>query len=211
MHTIEFLDGTSRDFPTLSRANLSGANLSGANLSGANLYGADLSGANLSGANLSRADLSEADLSGANLSGANLSGANLSGANLSGADLSGANLSGANLSGANTSSCNLSMFTVAGEGELTVYKKLKSGAIATLRIPANAGRVNAYGSRKCRAEFAVCIALSNGASEGIAMHEGKTVYRIGETVTPDKYDPSPLIECSNGIHFFITRTEAENY
>jgi hypothetical protein len=42
-------------------------------------------------------------------------------------------------------------------------------------------------------------------------HTGKLAYQAGEFVKPDSYDPSIYVECSNGIHFFLTRTEAENY
>ena len=34
---------------------------------------------------------------------------------------------------------------------------------------------------------------------------------LGEMVYPDEFDPSPLIECSHGIHAFITREEAKSY
>ena len=42
------------------------------------------------------------------------------------------------------------------------------------------------------------------------MHDG-TVYRVNETVVADSYDDNPLIECTHGIHFFLTREEAEAY
>jgi hypothetical protein len=173
----------------------------------ANLSRADLYGADLYGANLSRADLSGANLYGANLYGANLYGADLSGANLYGANLSRANFSGANLSGANLKdTTHLSQQCITPEGVLIGYKKLQGGDIVTLRIPAKAKRVNAYGSRKCRAEYAVVV-----AGNGIAKHDSKTEYKKGKTVRPDKFDPDPRVECSNGIHFFITREEAESY
>lgn len=38
-----------------------------------------------------------------------------------------------------------------------------------------------------------------------------TQYETGKRVTSDKYDPNPLVECSHGIHFFITEEEAEAY
>jgi uncharacterized protein YjbI with pentapeptide repeats len=213
----------------LSGANLSGANLSGAYLSGANLSGANLSGANLSGAYLSRANLSGAYLSGANLSGANLSGADLSGAdlsranlsraNLSGAYLSGANLSGANLSGANLSGADLSGATNAGlaiaqtrilpEGDLIGWKKCQSNVIVKLRIPSDAKRSHAFG-RKCRAEFADVLEVF-GSEVGISKHDRKTEYRAGQRVNPDAFDEDWQDECSSGIHFFITRAEAEAY
>jgi hypothetical protein len=64
--------------------------------------------------------------------------------------------------------------------------------------------------RKCRSSKAAVVALSVG-TEGISLHDLKIVYRIGETVTPDKYDPDPRVECSHGIHFFLSRKEAEAY
>jgi len=39
----------------------------------------------------------------------------------------------------------------------------------------------------------------------------KTEYKVGETVKPDSFDDNPFVECTHGIHFFITRQEAEDY
>ena len=197
-------------------ADLSSADLSSADLSSANLSRADLSSANLSRANLSSANLSGVDLSGANLYGANLYGANLSGANLSGANLSGVDLYGANLSSANLSSANLSgaknvpalaaaQTLIAGEGVLIGWKKLQGGTICKLRIPAKAARSNATG-RKCRAAYAVVL-----EGEGVSQHDGKTVYTVGKRVVADKFCPDRWQECAGGIHFFLTREEAEAY
>ncbi len=199
----------------LFRANLSGANLSGAHLSGAHLSGADLSGANLSGANLSGAHLSGADLSGANLSGANLSGADLSGAHLSGAHLSGANLSGADLSGADLSGAKNADLVIARtrilpDGDLIGWKKCNDNVIVKLKIPAEARRSHAFG-RKCRAEFVDVLEVIGGKKGITTNHGPKTEYMVGQRVTADSWDKSYQNECSNGIHFFITRIEAENY
>ena len=223
-----------------SRADLSGADLSNANLFCANLYGANLSNANLFCANLSNASLSNADLSRANLYCANLSGANLYCANLYGADLDRANLYGANLSraslyGADLSRANLSNTNLYGadlygaridavalarqkivpDGTLVVWKKLSEGVVAQLEIPNDAQRTNAIGSRKCRSSAAVVVALFKDGvlfdGEAFDRHTGKTRYKAGEVVLPDSYDDSALIECSNGIHWFLTREEAEAY
>jgi len=163
-----------------------------------------LSRANLSGANLSRANLS-----GANLSGANLSGANLSGANLSGADLSGANLSGADLSRAKNADYAIAQTRILPEGDLIGWKKCQSAVIVKLRIPTDAKRSHAFG-RKCRAEFADVLEVI-GADEGTSSHDNKTKYIAGCRVTADKFDDNFQNECAGGIHFFITRQEAENY
>jgi hypothetical protein len=211
------LSGANLSRADLSGANLYGANLSGANLSradlsGANLYGADLSGANLSGANLSRADLYGADLSGANLSRADLSGANLSGANLSRADLSGANLSGANLYGAKNASFVIAATRIIPDGAIIGWKKCRDGVIVKLRIPEDAKRSHAFG-RKCRAERAEVVAIYGGNNRtAVSTHDDKFVYRVGETVAPSSpFSDEWQSECAPGIHFFITRDEAEAY
>ena len=201
------LSGANLSGADLSGANLYGANLSGADLYGANLYGANLSGANLSGANLSGADLSGADLSGANLSGANLSRADLYGANLSGADLSGANLYGVNLSGAKNTELVLAQTSIVPEeGAFVGYKKLRHGVIAKLVIPHDAKRLNAVGSRKCRAEKVFVL-----DGEGFSQYDNTVKYAPKTWVIPDSFDDDRRVECSNGIHFFITRIEAEMY
>ena len=200
-----------------SRANLSGADLSRANLSRANLYGANLSGADLSGANLY----------GANLFGANLSRADLSRANLSGANLYGANLYGANLSRAD-GLAEAKGLDPLPFGPVTLpdwtFRAYKLGrgpggerVVITLEIPEDAQRVAPLVGRKCRASRVKVIALSSGESAE-SWHtppkaDGATrvTYRVGETVEAHKYDPSPFIECSGGIHFFISRREAEEY
>ena len=191
----------------MSRADLSGANLSRADLSWANLLGADLSWANLSRANLSRANLSRADLLGANLSRANLSRADLSGANLSRAEH-------IELAQAIT--------TIAGDGELTVYKKAYCNGgfvLVTLTIPRDAKRTNGTG-RKCRADKAIVTAIEgigfdySEKSCGVvySQHDASFTYRVGDTLTPrEPFCDDRWQECASGIHFFITRYEAENY
>ena len=49
------------------------------------------------------------------------------------------------------------------------------------------------------------------SGEGDSQHDSSFKYKKGEIVRPDKFDENPLIECSNGIHFFLTKKEAENY
>lgn len=184
----------------------------GADLSGADLQGANLRGANLRGANLYGADLYGADLQGADLRGANLYGADLYGAYLSGADLRGANLRGADLRGANlTEAVGIKETYLAPEtGAFTAWKKCQNGVIVKLRIPAKARRSNATG-RKCRADFVKVLQVF-GAEEGLSMHDnGKTVYRKGETVHCGTWCEDRWTECGGGIHFFMTREEAESY
>jgi len=151
-----------------------------------------------------------ADLRGADLRGASLRGANLRGANLRGAILRGADLSGANLSGAKDIPAFASAQTViVPEGQIVGWKKCRDNIIVKLTIPAEARRSNATG-RKCRAEYAD-VAEVIGAEAGISRQDGMTEYRVGQRVTCDKWCEDRWEECAGGIHFFITRDEAEAY
>ncbi len=198
-----------------AKANLNGANLGGVELSGAELRGAELCGADLRGAdlkcvdlsfaNLREADLRDADLRDADLRDANLGGADLRGAELCGADLRGADLRGAGLRDADLQSI-YAIRTIVPDGDLIGWKKLADGSICKLSIPVNAKRVGGLVGRKCRCEFAVVLE-GNGQSRRLK----NFAYTPGMTVSPDSYDPNPLIECSHGIQFFITRKEAEDY
>jgi hypothetical protein len=158
---------------------------------------------------LEKATASGAYLRGANLRDANLRGAYLSGADLSSANLRDANLSSANLSGANNVNTAIAMTRILPEGTLIGWKKLRDGVIAKLMIPEYAKRSHAFG-RKCRAEFAEVLEL-HGAEVGYSQHDSTFVYRVGDVVKPDLWSEDWQEECANGIHFFITRLEAEQY
>jgi hypothetical protein len=204
------LSGANLSQANLSGANLSGADLYGANLYGANLYGANLSGADLYGANLYGANLYGANLSGADLSRANLYGANLYGANLSGADLSranlyGANLYGANLSGAQNADLVIARTRILPDGDIVGWKKLANGTVAELLIPHDSRRSHAFG-RKCRAEYVVVI-----DGEGESIYDKSVKYSPGEVVRCHKWDENWQNECGGGIHFYLTKIEAENH
>jgi hypothetical protein len=193
----------------LRGADLRGANLYGADLYGADLCGADLYGADLRGAYLYGADLYAADLRGADLRGANLYGANLYGADLCGANLYGANLYAADLRGAKNADLVIAQTRILPEGDLVGWKKCRNGVIVKLWIPYAAKRSHAFG-RKCRAEYAQVIEVF-GAEVGISQHDYKTEYRAGMMIKPDSFDENWQKECSNGVHFYISRIEAENH
>ena len=171
-------------------------------------YGADLRYANLSYADLSRADLSRADLSRANLSGADLSYADLRGANLSYADLRGANLSYADLRGAKSNHLTIGFNLACPEsGSFDGWKKCNGEIIVKIRVPAAARRSSAT-TRKCRAEYVKVLAIY-GAAEAVSSWDKATIYREGEIVRAHEWDENRWNECSGGIHFFLTRAEAE--
>lgn len=198
----------------LRGADLTGANLTGADLTGAGLWGAGLRDANLTvayllGVNLRGAYLQGADLRSADLRDANLTGAYLRGVNLTGADLRDADLRGAYLRGARGASLAQARTSILPDGDLIGWKKA-GGVLVKLRIPADAKRSNATG-RKCRAEYAEVLETI-GEAVGITTKYGPTTeYKVGETVRANKWDENSWNECSHGIHFFITRKEAEAF
>jgi hypothetical protein len=211
MSLLESLKNALEAKTDLSRANLSRANLYRADLSRADLYVADLSRANLYGANLYEADLYGADLSRANLSGADLYGADLSRANLSGANLSRANLSGANLYEAETEETIWPPFQICPEvGSFVAWKAVTNGGkkeVIQIEIPAGARRTSSLIGRKSRAEYVKVLAGSGYSPTS----KNALYYKTGETIKADSFDPDPTKECTHGIHFFLTRKEAEKW
>ncbi len=158
---------------------------------------------------LQDADLQGADLQRANLQDADLQDANLRDANLQRADLRGADLQGANLQDAKGAELALAMATHLPEGQFDAWKKCKHGVLVRLRIPENAKRSHGA-SRKCRAEWVEVLEVI-GAEVGISLHDGKTEYRKGAIVKPDAWDDDRWNTCAPGIHFYLTRIEAENH
>ena len=153
----------------------------------------------LGGGGGQRADLCGADLCKADLCSADLYGANLCGADLRGADLCRANLRDADLCGAD-----LPHFQICPqEGSFLAYKCVDTGVI-TIEIPAEAKRTSSLVGRKCRAEFVRVVSGSGTSARG-------GVYKEGEIYRPDGYDDDIRAECTNGVHFFMTRREAEEW
>jgi hypothetical protein len=139
--------------------------------------------------------------------------ANLCDANLRLADLRLADLRGADLCSAKNIDLAIAMVShIPPEGPFCGWKKCHStngDIIVKLSIPAEARRSHST-ERKCRAEFVDVLEVI-GAAEGVSDHDRNVHYRAGERVTADSWDPNRWHTCSHGIHFFITKEEAEAY
>ncbi len=108
-------------------------------------------------------------------------------------------------------------------GAFTAWKKArcaKSDAVVIieLAVPATAKRCTPFTSQgKSRVSEAkvVSIKLKDtgvDVSRAYSMHNNSFFYRKGATVTPDKYVHSTGTDyCTNGIHCFLNRKDAENY
>lgn len=99
------------------------------------------------------------------------------------------------------------------------FKKCMShegeSVLVKLEIPEDAKRSSAT-TRKCRCSKAKVISITGIKSgkdyeEAFSQRDSGFTYRIGETVVPDSFDEDRWNECSNGIHFFITKQEAIDY
>ena len=131
---------------------------------------------------------------------------------MSTAVLRGADLEGADLRGTKNAERAIAYTRILPEGQIIGYKKGSKGEIIKLSIPAEARRSHAFG-RKCRAEFADVLEISNGNKTALnGTHDKKRIeYRVGERVHADRWDEDFTNECSHGIHFFITKIEAEDW
>ena len=131
-------------------------------------------------------------------------------AHLRNADLSYADLSYADLRGAKNipewAAARTSI--VPGEGSFVGWKKCKNDVIVKLIIGKTAKRSNATG-RKCRAERVKVLEVF-GAEAGFSIYDRKTEYRKGAIVACDTWNEDRWAECGGGIHFYLTRIEAEN-
>ena len=206
-------------YSNLRRANLTGAILTNVNLTDANLTGADLTSANLTRANLRFANLNNVNLYRADLTYSNLRRANLTGADLSRADLTGTDLSRADLTGADLRRANLTD-TILDEKEqcrkgimltepMIGYKQSDSGEIITLEIPIFA-KVFSINNNKRRTNKCKVIDMQ-GETELSSWYDTDFKYHVGDEIEITDFDENYNVECSTGIHFFLTREEAENF
>ena len=134
------------------------------------------------------------------------------------ANLRSANLRSANLapptSAPPTSAPPTSLaFSIVPEtGDFEAWKRLRDGVIAKLLVPSRAERVSTPTGRKCRASYVKVLALFPAETKAAScIHDASVVYRVGCIVRADTFDDDIRVECTHGIHFFVTRKEAEEY
>lgn len=129
------------------------------------------------------------------------------------ADLTGADLTRANLTDAKTNYSTIGYnLACPEEGSFIAFKRVGS-AIVKMLVPAEAKRSSAT-TRKCRFEWVKVLEITQNEeqlTEVVNSDRDDTLYRVGEITRPDSFNENRWDECSNGIHGFITRHEAETY
>jgi hypothetical protein len=100
-------------------------------------------------------------------------------------------------------------------GVFTGWKKVSGNVILELEVIGE--RNSSLIGRKCRTNKAKVVEAYNRdgsictEKEFESLHDPNFKYVVGETVCEPSYDPDIRVECAPGIHFFVTRKEAEGY
>jgi hypothetical protein len=134
---------------------------------------------------------------------------------MEGAYMAGANLEGANMAGANLAGAKLPHFQICPqEGDFIGWKALSDCLIAKLLI--TGARTSTLVGRKCRTSEAKVLSIQHRStgefvSQGVSCYNRDFIYNTGGRVTEPGYDDDIRIDCTNGIHFFMTRAEAFDY
>ena len=209
----------------MEQAILTGSVLWNSDFKEANMKGAILTGSELCDCAFTAADMSYADLYCANLDYTVFRDADLKYARIGYAENSFyADFKNANLTGVDFSECSLNEEIMKGatgfhphmrcpeEGSFIGWKKCRDNRIVKLLIPETAARTGAC-TDTCRASKAVVLDIrdaDNGSCEdAVSCCDKDFIYRKGETVCPVEVFDARLLTDGSGIHFFLTRTEAE--
>jgi len=188
-------------------------------LSASRFIAAALCDGNFRGANLSSCDFRWADLDYVHFENAILSNADLrwtknsywarfEGANMEGIEIEGSPIDDEAVEGVK----NLFIPMVCPEeGSFIAWKKCRDGKIAKILVPENALRTG--GCRyTCRASEVLILDIFDGEStceEAISIRDENIIYHKGELVKDEEEFDNSLLHNGTGIHFFITRAEAE--
>ena len=100
------------------------------------------------------------------------------------------------------------------EDSFIAWKKCQDDRIVKLLIPEEAVRTG-HSAYCCRASEAKVLEIrdrdNNPCEEAFSFAHEDFVYRKGETVCPAEAFDDHLLTDGSGIHFFLTRTEAEQF
>jgi len=216
------LNGASLMNVVISHTRMEGAKMVRSVITDASLYvvlmgGADLAGASFEGSKLGNVNMRMANIQSANFTSSCITKsccfehAHLTNAIFTSASISkDTSFDFADLHGCEFDGEERYRFGRILDRPITGYKKSREGDIVTLEIPKGA-IVFSINNSKCRANIAKVID-TGGKPELTSIFDGEFKYRVGDEITPKNgFDLAYNIECAPGIHFFLTREEAEKY
>ena len=231
------LDDAQLSHARITHACLEGASLRRAVIRNAALWDSNFKRTNLEGAILSSSQLCDCSFESANLDCAYLDLTDLDYASFKDASLKYilfddsvnayyANFKNADLTGVDFADCPLDEKRMEGavgfhphmrcpeEGSFIAWKKCRDDRIVKLMIPETAARTGAS-AYSCRASEALVLDIwdrdNEPCGEAVSGRDESFVYRKGETVLPAEDYNDYLLDDGSGIHFFLTRSEAEQY
>ena len=93
------------------------------------------------------------------------------------------------------------------KGSFIAWKKTTKGVVKLL-IGGDSRRTSTLVGRKCRASKVEVLEGFEGAT---GPNRGGLYYHTGAVLEVKDYDDDIRVECTRGIHFFMTRKEAEEW
>lgn len=207
---------------TIFYTHMEGTRMARAVITDASLYVVHMGGANLENASFEGSKLGHVEMRMANIQSANFTSAGITeSCRFEHAHLTNANFTSASIS-KDTSFDFADLHGCEFDGEernrlgrildrpVTGYKKSREGDIVTLEIPKGAV-VFSINNNKCRTNMAK-VTDTDGKPELSSIFDKEFKYRVGDEIAPvGEFDLMYNIECASGIHFFLTREEAERY
>ncbi len=201
------MDGTKMVRAVITDASLNVVLMGGADLSGASFGGSKLGHVNMRMANIQRANFTSAHIKeSCCFEHANLASASFTSASISkDTSFESASLQGCRFDGEERNRLGRIL-----DHPIKGYKRSGEGDIVTLEIPAGA-IVFSINNGKCRTNIAKVVDTV-GKPELTSIFDREFKYRVGDEITPKNgFDLAYNVECASGIHFFLTREEAEAY
>lgn len=197
------MDLSGMDFTLSSFQNtvLNGVDFEGSSVENALFDGCGLRGANFRNAEMKTASFRYCDMRECNIEGANLFGAVLEFANLEGI-----------VSDEDTRWFRLHC---PEEGAFLGYKKCVNDRMVQLLIPADARRTSAT-LPSCRCSKAKVLTIKSfdftqNFDEAWSLVDENFVYKKGQWVEVKDFNENRWQDSTTGIHFWMTRAEAEGY
>ncbi|KRK65338.1 pentapeptide repeat-containing protein [Companilactobacillus tucceti DSM 20183] len=195
----------------LSNRNYNNVRFKNVDFSNADLDGIDLDNCLFVNCNFSHASLKNASLIGADLRGCDMSYSDISGANMFHSMLEDADLTGI----VSNDATQYFRLHCPEKGAFLGYKKCFDYRIVKLLIPADAKRTSAT-ANSCRCDKAKVMTIDDMYTDdiyqdAISYVDPNFVYRVGHMVVAKNFNPNRWDDSTGGIHFWMTRKEAEGY